>query len=219
MLRLPGIPYEGAPIGPDESFNAVIRTVGEPPKFDFEPLDHVALIEKNDWGDLSRVTQVSGSRTYCLKGALALLETKLMGWALEKIADAGLHADYRAGDRARAGVPQPGSVPGPRGRDVPAAERRSVARRDRRGGADVASLGRDRRGRQAAGPLRRLFALLPTRGGERGQGRARAAARPPVRQGRAIRHLRGRRRAVGGVACRLLELAESLLARSKSPTR
>jgi seryl-tRNA synthetase len=89
MLRLPGIPYDGAPVGPDESFNVVIRTVGEPRKFDFEPLDHVALIEKNDWGDLSRVTQVSGSRTYCLKGRLALLETKLMGWALEQIANAG----------------------------------------------------------------------------------------------------------------------------------
>jgi len=89
MLKLPGIPFEGAPVGPDESFNAVIRTVGEPRKFDFEPLDHVALIEKNGWGDLSRVTQVSGSRTYCLKGALALLETKLMGWALTRIAEAG----------------------------------------------------------------------------------------------------------------------------------
>ena len=89
MLRLPGIPYQGAPVGPDESFNQVIRTVGEPPKFGFEPLDHVALIEKNGWGDLSRVTQVSGSRTYCLKGRLALLETKLMGWALEQIAGAG----------------------------------------------------------------------------------------------------------------------------------
>ena len=89
MLKLPGIPYEGAPVGPDESFNQVIRTVGEPRRFDFDPLDHVALIEKNDWADLSGVTQVSGSRTYCLKGALALLETKLMAWALERIADAG----------------------------------------------------------------------------------------------------------------------------------
>jgi seryl-tRNA synthetase len=88
MLQLPGIPYEGAPVGPDETFNAVIRTAGEPPRFGFEPLDHVALIEKNDWADLSRVTQVSGSRTYCLKGRLARLETKLMGWALEKIAAA-----------------------------------------------------------------------------------------------------------------------------------
>jgi len=89
MLQLPGIPYDGAPVGPDESYNVVIRTVGDPPKFDFDPLDHVALIEKNGWGDLSRVTQVSGSRTYCLKGGLALLETKLMGWALSKIAASG----------------------------------------------------------------------------------------------------------------------------------
>ena len=89
MLLVPNIPYEGAPVGPDESFNTVVKTVGEPPKFGFEPLDHVALIERNDWADLSRIVQVSGSRTYCLKGRLALLETKLMAWALETIAEAG----------------------------------------------------------------------------------------------------------------------------------
>ena len=88
MLKLPGIPYEGAPVGPDESSNQVIRTEGTPPTFDFKPLDHVALIEKNGWADLSRVTQVSGSRTYCLKGRMALLEMKLMAWALERIAAA-----------------------------------------------------------------------------------------------------------------------------------
>jgi len=92
LLLVPNIPFDGAPVGPDESFNIVINTVGEPPKFDFEPLDHVALIEKNDWADLSRIVHVSGSRTYCLKGRLALLETKLMGWALGKIADAGFTA-------------------------------------------------------------------------------------------------------------------------------
>ncbi|MBA3835056.1 MAG: serine--tRNA ligase [Sphingomonas sp.] len=89
LLLVPNIPFEGAPVGPDESFNTVVRTEGELPEFHFEPLDHVALIEKNDWADLSRITQVSGSRTYCLKGRLALLETKLMGWALERIAGAG----------------------------------------------------------------------------------------------------------------------------------
>jgi len=89
MLAVPNIPWEGAPVGPNEDSNVVIRTEGEVPKFDFEPIDHVALIERNEWGDLSRIVQVSGSRTYCLKGRLALLETKLMGWALDKIADAG----------------------------------------------------------------------------------------------------------------------------------
>ena len=44
LIKLPGIPWEGAPVGPDESFNTVIRTEGEVRKFDFEPLDHVALI-------------------------------------------------------------------------------------------------------------------------------------------------------------------------------
>ena len=89
LLKLPNIPYAGAPVGPDESFNMVTRTEGAPREFGFAPLDHVALIEKNDWGDLQRITQVSGSRTYCLKGRLALLETKLMGWALERIAASG----------------------------------------------------------------------------------------------------------------------------------
>src|SRR6185295_1619273 len=89
MLKLPGIPYEGAPVGPDESFNTVIRTEGKPPRFDFEPLDHVALIEKNDWADLARITQVAGSRTYCLKGRLALLEQALMLWAQQRLAADG----------------------------------------------------------------------------------------------------------------------------------
>jgi len=89
LMRVPNIPWDGAPVGPDESFNTVVRQEGAVPQFDFEPLDHVALIEKNDWADLSRIVQVSGSRQYCLKGRLALLETKLMGWALERIAEAG----------------------------------------------------------------------------------------------------------------------------------
>lgn len=92
LLRVPNIPYEGAPVGPDETYNVVVRREGEPPKFDFEPLDHVALIEKNDWAELGRIVQVSGSRTYCLKGRLALLELKLMGWALQRIAEAGFTA-------------------------------------------------------------------------------------------------------------------------------
>jgi seryl-tRNA synthetase len=89
MLKLPGIPWAGAPVGPDESFNIVVRKHGEPRHFGFEVLDHVALLEKNDWAELSRIVQVSGSRTYCLKGRLALLEGVLMNWALSRIAAAG----------------------------------------------------------------------------------------------------------------------------------
>lgn len=86
LLRVPNIPWEGAPVGPDETFNTVVRTEGTIPSFDFEPLDHVALIEKNDWADLARITQVAGSRTYCLKGRLAMLEQALMLWAQQRLA-------------------------------------------------------------------------------------------------------------------------------------
>jgi seryl-tRNA synthetase len=89
MLRLPAIPWEGAPVGPDESFNRIVRTEGRPRSFDFEPRDHVALLEMNDWADLGRITQVAGSRTYCLKGRLALLEQALMLWAQQRLAAEG----------------------------------------------------------------------------------------------------------------------------------
>jgi seryl-tRNA synthetase len=89
LLRVPNIPWEGAPVGPDESFNTVVRQEGTLPSFDFEPLDHVALLEKNDWADLARITQVAGSRQYCLKGRLALLEQALMLWAQKRLAGDG----------------------------------------------------------------------------------------------------------------------------------
>ncbi|WP_106640867.1 serine--tRNA ligase [Allosphingosinicella vermicomposti] len=89
LLRLPGIPWEGAPVGPDENSNVVVRQEGQVPQFDFEPRDHVALIEMNDWADLGRITQVSGSRQYCLKGRLALLEQAVMFWAQQKLSAEG----------------------------------------------------------------------------------------------------------------------------------
>ncbi len=89
MLRLPGIPWDGAPVGPDESFNTVVRQEGTIPSFDFEPRDHVALLEMNDWAELGRITQVSGARQYCLKGRLAMLEQALILWAQQRLAADG----------------------------------------------------------------------------------------------------------------------------------
>jgi seryl-tRNA synthetase len=89
MLRVPNMPWEGAPVGPDESANTVVRTEGRLPEFGFEPRDHVALAEMNDWVDLSRITRVSGSRMYSLKGRLALLEQALMFWVQQRLAAEG----------------------------------------------------------------------------------------------------------------------------------
>ena len=89
LLRIPNIPWEGAPVGPDESHNVVVRREGRLPAFDFEPRDHVALLEMNDWAELGRITQVAGARQYCLKGRLALLEQALMFHAQQRLAADG----------------------------------------------------------------------------------------------------------------------------------
>ena len=85
QLRLPNIPWEGAPVGPDEGANVVVRLEGTPREFPFTPRDHVELVEMNGWAELGRITKVSGARTYCLKGRLALLEQALMFWAQSRL--------------------------------------------------------------------------------------------------------------------------------------
>ncbi|GEM87163.1 serine--tRNA ligase [Meiothermus granaticius] len=89
LYLTPTLPWEGAPVGPDDSFNLETRTHGRPRTFLFEPLDHVALIEKNDWGDLERAAKVSGSRSYILKGDLMLYEQALLRFAVDRLIAAG----------------------------------------------------------------------------------------------------------------------------------
>ena len=114
MLQLPNIPWDGAPVGPNEDSNVVIRTGGKVREFGFTPLDHVALIERNDWGDLSRIVQVSGSRTYCLKGRLALLEGVLMNWALRRLSEADFTPITVPAIAREAAFVQQGQFPGHR---------------------------------------------------------------------------------------------------------
>src|SRR6185437_8344969 len=79
LLRTPTIPWEGAPVGPDDSANTVVRTVGTPPEFGFTPLDHVELLEKRGWVDFNRARKVAGERAYALMSDLLLLERALIG--------------------------------------------------------------------------------------------------------------------------------------------
>ena len=45
MWKMPNLPSPQSPVAPDETGNVVIKKVGEPTKFDFEPKDHVELME------------------------------------------------------------------------------------------------------------------------------------------------------------------------------
>jgi seryl-tRNA synthetase len=83
LLLTPTIPWPGAPVGPDESANVVIRTVGTPPEFGFKPLDHVELLEKRGWADFTRARKVAGERAYALVSDLVLLERAVHSYALD----------------------------------------------------------------------------------------------------------------------------------------
>lgn len=89
MMRMPNLPSKDSPVGKDDTENVVVRKVGDLPKFDFAPLDHVALMEKNNWSEMERIAQVSGSRTYAIKGDLAKLELAIHMFVLDKLAGKG----------------------------------------------------------------------------------------------------------------------------------
>ncbi len=89
MLRLPNIASPEAPVGPDDSANVVRRKVGTPRTFDFTPLDHVELMNKNGWSELERVVKVCGARTYAIKNELARLELAIHMMTIDKLMDKG----------------------------------------------------------------------------------------------------------------------------------
>lgn len=89
LLKVPNIPAESAPRGASEADNVVVKVVGEPTRFDFAPLDHVALLEKHGWSDLPRIAKVAGTRSYALKGAAVLLEQSLLRFALDRLVERG----------------------------------------------------------------------------------------------------------------------------------
>jgi seryl-tRNA synthetase len=85
MLLVPNIPWTGAPVGPDESANVVVAQWGEPPEFDFEPVDHVELAEARGWAEFARARTVAGERAYALRGDLLLLERAIHSYALDQL--------------------------------------------------------------------------------------------------------------------------------------
>jgi seryl-tRNA synthetase len=89
LYQVPQIPWEGAPVGADENANVESLRVGTPRQFEFTPLDHVALLEKNRWGELERIAKISGTRSYSLRGDLALLEMSVLRFAVDSMVKRG----------------------------------------------------------------------------------------------------------------------------------
>lgn len=95
--KIPNVPSEDTPIGKDDSENKVLRKVGEPPKFYFEPKDHVALGEALGIIDVESAGKISGSRFAYIMGALARLEFALVQYVLEMLTDQKIIGSIAAG--------------------------------------------------------------------------------------------------------------------------
>ncbi len=89
LLLVPNIPDASVPEGEGEEDNVEIKRWGTPRVFDFEPLDHVALLQGLNILDLERAAKVAGSRSYILKGEAVFLEMALMSFALDRVARKG----------------------------------------------------------------------------------------------------------------------------------
>jgi seryl-tRNA synthetase len=89
LLRVPNLPAAEVPEGKDDTENVEVKRQGEPRRFDFEALDHVALAEAQGWLDVDRAARIAGSRNYVLKGDLSLLENAVMRFALDAMVEKG----------------------------------------------------------------------------------------------------------------------------------
>src|SRR6266487_4041690 len=83
LLLTPTIPWEGAPVGADESANVTVKTWGQRPEFGFDPLDHVDILERRGWAEFARARKASGERAYALTGDMVLLERAVHSYALD----------------------------------------------------------------------------------------------------------------------------------------
>ena len=89
LLACPNPPDADAPDGDDDKANVEVKRVGEPTTFDFEPKDHVTLLQDLDMLEIERAGQLAGSRSYVLKGDAVFLEQAVLQLAMHLIRERG----------------------------------------------------------------------------------------------------------------------------------
>lgn len=83
LLAIPNIPSETCPVGLSDAENVVVRSFGEPTKFDFEPQPHWTIGEKLNIFDWTRAGKISGARFTVYRGLGAKLERALITFMLD----------------------------------------------------------------------------------------------------------------------------------------
>ena len=80
---VPNIIDDDVPLGANEDENVELKKVLEPPRFDFKPLEHWQLAEKNGWIDFAAGAKLSGSRFSVLRGQGAKLARALVNYMID----------------------------------------------------------------------------------------------------------------------------------------
>ena len=83
LMSLPNVPHASVPVGKSEADNVVVRTWGEPTRFDFEPRAHWDLGPALGILEFERATKMSGARFALLLGAGARLSRALTDFMLD----------------------------------------------------------------------------------------------------------------------------------------
>jgi seryl-tRNA synthetase len=91
---IPNLADIRTPYGKDENENIVLRTVGDLPKFDFEPKVHWELGPALGIIDFERGVKITGSRFYVLTGAGARLQRAIIAYMLDLHSRQGYTEQY-----------------------------------------------------------------------------------------------------------------------------
>jgi seryl-tRNA synthetase len=83
LAIIPNLPDSRTPVGKDEHDNVVLKTVGKPRHFDFEPKAHWDLGPALGIINFEQGVKITGSRFYVLSGAGARLQRALISWMLD----------------------------------------------------------------------------------------------------------------------------------------
>ena len=83
LLTLPNLPYADVPQGSDESDNQELHRWGEPPAFDFDPIEHFDIAGVRPGMDFETAAKLSGSRFVVLREAVARVHRALAQMMLD----------------------------------------------------------------------------------------------------------------------------------------
>ncbi len=83
LLKVPNLPQEGVPVGPDARAAVEVASWGQAPKFAFKPKNHLELGEALELFDFARAARIAGAHFPLFLGAGARLSRALINFMLD----------------------------------------------------------------------------------------------------------------------------------------